>query len=420
VLSFGGAAAQIAMLHRFVVDERKWIDDAAFVHLLNYCMLLPGPEAQQLATFIGWKLHGVRGGLMAGTAFVLPGAAVMLALCLLYVLGSGIAVIDGLFFGVKCAVLAIIVEALLRISKRALKGRAAVAIAVAAFLALLVLHAPFPLVVVSAALIASTVSAYLPQAFGGDPKSSGQSVSPQPGRLIGALRAVAVWTAVWLAPVALAALLLGKEHVLVEVGLFFSKLALLTFGGAYALLAWLAQEAVEVKRWVSAAEMLDGLGLAETTPGPTILVNQFVGFLAGWRAPAPFSPVVTATLTAAMTVWVTFVPSFLWIFAGAPFVDDFRRNRRLAAALAGITAAVVGVVAYLAFWFGLKVLFATTGEWTLGFVSLPVVDVATIRWPAAALTALAFLLLLVWHRGLAVTLAVTAGLGVALKLGGLV
>jgi chromate transporter len=416
VLSFGGAAAQIAMLHRFVVDERRWLDDAAFTHLLNYCMLLPGPEAQQLATYIGWTLHGVRGGLFAGAAFVLPGALVMWLLCLIYVLGAGLAPVEGLFFGVKCAVLAIIAEALLRIARRAMHGRIAVLLAVVAFLALLVLQAPFPLVVVGAALFAAVADRYRPSWFGSRAAGGGIAApaagSGGLGRLV---RTVLIWTAVWFGPVAVAALVLGASHVLVDIGLFFSKLAMLTFGGAYALLAWLAQDAVAVKGWVSAPEMLDGLGLAETTPGPTILVNQFVAFLAGWRNAAPFSPLAGATLAAAMAVWVTFVPSFLWIFAGAPYVEAIRRERRLVAALAGITAAVVGVVAYLAFVFALKVLFARGGEWTYGPLHMPTVDPLSLNPAALVLTVLAGLMLLVWHRGLFQTLAAVALAGIAAR-----
>ena len=422
VLSFGGAPAQIAMLHRICVDEKKWIDEQRFLHALNYCMLLPGPEAQQLATYIGWMLHGMRGGLAAGILFVLPGAAVMLLLSFLYALGQGVPFVDGLFFGIKCAVLAIIAEALLRVAKRALKGPGSLAIAAFAFLALFLLSLPFPLIVIAAGLAAAVLAPARPGWFGG---VAAQGDIPLPAKPMGErLRrsavTAAVGVAIWFAPLALAALLLSPSHVLVDLGLFFSKLAVLTFGGAYALLAWLAQAAVQTKGWLSAAEMLDGLGLAETTPGPTILVNQFVGFLAALRAPGSLPPFVSAALGAAMVLWVTFAPSFVWIFAGAPFVDDVRRNRRIAAALSGITAAVVGVIAYLSLWFALHVLFADVREQWAGAVRWFRVDLISARPWAIALAALAVFLLFVRHAGLFVTLGVCAAGGVALKLAGLI
>ncbi|MGL4323625.1 MAG: chromate efflux transporter [Beijerinckiaceae bacterium] len=425
LLSFGGAPAQIAMLHRSVVEEKKWLDEQRFVHALNYCMLLPGPEAQQLATYIGWLLHGVRGGLVAGILFVLPGAVVMMALSFLYALGQGVPLIDGLFFGIKCAVLAIIAEALLRIARRAIKGRASLAIAVVSFAALFFFGIAFPVIVIAAGLFAAILTPLKPHWFGIAPHNGGAAVVPSGAptwrqRLVSSAVVVAIGVVIWFAPVLLAALILGSSHVLVDLGLFFSKLAVLTFGGAYALLAWLAQAAVETKGWLTAPEMLDGLGLAETTPGPTILVNQFVGFIAALRAPGTVPPYLAATLGAMMVVWVTFVPSFIWIFAGAPFMDDVRRNRRLAAALSGITAAVVGVIAYLSVWFALQVLFASVTEQWAGFVRWYGVDIASARPWAIFVSALAFALLFVWHKGLFVTLAVCASAGILLKLGGLI
>ncbi|MET0605910.1 MAG: chromate efflux transporter [Beijerinckiaceae bacterium] len=420
LLSFGGATAQIAMLHRFVVDERKWLDEQRFLQALNFCMLLPGPEAQQLATYIGWMLHGVRGGFVAGVMFVLPGAAVMLALCFLYALGQGIPAVDGLFLGIKCAVLAIIVEAMIRIGRRALKGALGYAIAIGAFLALLLLEAPFPLIVLGAASIAAALGHARPNLLGLKIATRESSGAGWREKLAVSARFAIVGLVAWFLPVVVAALFLGPQHILVDLGLFFSKLAMLTFGGAYALLAWLAQAAVEQKGWVTAPEMLDGLGLAETTPGPTILVNQFVGFLAALRSPAPFSPLLAGTLGALMVVWTTFAPSFVWIFAGAPFVEDLQRNRRVTAALAGVTAAVVGVVAYLALWFALNVLFSDVRDVMLGPFRLIMVDPGSGRLPAMALSAVAFALMLVWHQGLAITLAVCAAMGVALKLAGVV
>lgn len=421
LLSFGGAPAQIAMLHRICVDEKKWIDEPRFLHALNYCMLLPGPEAQQLATYIGWLLHGVRGGLAAGILFVLPGALVMLGLSFLYALGQGVPFVDGLFFGIKCAVLAIIAEALLRIAKRALKGPGSLAIAAAAFLALFVLALPFPLIVIGAGLFAAVLAPSRPDWFGTITAAAAPSDGkPLRERVFSSALTAAAGIVLWFFPVVLAAMLLSPSHVLVDLGLFFSKLAVLTFGGAYALLAWLAQAAVETKGWLSAAEMLDGLGLAETTPGPTILVNQFVGFLAALRAPGVLSPFVSAALGAAMVVWVTFAPSFVWIFAGAPFVDDVRRNIRIAAALSGITAAVVGVIAYLSVWFALQVLFGQVSEQWAGPLRYYAVTFSSARPWAFILGALAFFLLFARHAGLFVTLGACAAGGVALKLAGLI
>ncbi|MDJ1158372.1 chromate efflux transporter [Chelatococcus sp. SYSU_G07232] len=409
-LSFGGAAGQIAMLHRFVVEERRWIDEHRFLNALNYCTLLPGPEAQQLATYIGWLLHGVRGGLAAGLLFVLPGALVMLGLSLLYVMGSGVPLIDGVFFGIKAAVLAIVVEAVLRIGRRALRTRLLVSLAVASFIALFFLRLPFPLVVLAAGFMGFLAARRHP-ALVGVRDGDGARPPPAPGRVAGAVRSGAAWLAVWWAPVLLAAVTLGPGHVLVDLGLFFSKLAVVTFGGAYAVLAYLADAAVNAKHWATAAEMVDGLGLAETTPGPTILVNQFVGFLAAFRAPEPFTPLVAGTLGAAMTVWVTFVPSFLWIFAGAPFMEDVTHDRRLAGALAAITAAVVGVIANLALWFALNVLFAVVGEWWVGPVRVVTVELASLRLDALVMSLVAFALLFAWHRGVITTVGLLAAAG---------
>jgi chromate transporter len=419
VLSFGGAAGQIAMMHRFIVDERRWVDERRFLDALNYCTLLPGPEAQQLATYLGWLMHGVRGGLVAGLLFVIPGAAFMLGLSLLYALGSGVPLIDGIFFGIKAAVLAIVAEAVIRIGRRAMKTWLLVALSVAAFLAFLVLKVPFPLVILAAGVLGVVLATRRPDLLslkGSDGAPSTRSLASR-AREAGA--SALAWLAVWWAPVAAAALFLGADHILVELGLFFSKLAVITFGGAYAVLAYLADEAVNAKHWVSAAEMIDGLGLAETTPGPTILVNQFVGFLAAMRAPGQLSPLVAATLGAVMTVWVTFAPSFLWIFAGAPFLDDLRRNPRIAGALAAITAAVVGVVAHLALWFALNVLFRTVRETVVGPLHLIFVEPATIRLDALTLSALAVALIFIWHRGVVFTVAVLAAAGAALTLSGL-
>src|SRR5436305_611077 len=356
-INFGGPAGQIAMMHRMLVDEKKWIDEPRFLHALNFCMLLPGPEAQKLATYIGWALHGVRGGLVAGILFVLPGALFMLGLSLAYALGRGVSWIDGALFGIKAAVLVIVVEALLRIGRRALKTPLLYGLAGAAFAGIFFLNAPFPLIVAIAALVGYLMARRAPEQVG--LKDEVIVTTPAaPDRWRQFFLAAIVGLIVWWAPVGLAALALGADHVLVTIGEFFSKLAVVSFGGAYALLAYMAQQAVETHHWMTAPEMVDGLGLAETTPGPLILVTQFVGFLAGFRNAAPFSPVAAGVLGAAMTTWVTFVPSMLWIFAGAPFVEQLRGNRKLSGALAAITAAVVGVILNLSVRLALLVLFA--------------------------------------------------------------
>ncbi len=411
--SFGGAAGQIAMMHRVLVDERKWIDEGRFLHALNYCTLLPGPEAQQLATYIGWLLHGVRGGLFGGLMFVVPGAIVMLALSFLYAYGQDVPLVAGLFFGIKTAVLAVVFHAIARIAKRAFKHWIFEAIAVVAFALLMFLDAPFPLVVVGAGLIGYVAQPLAPSIFGAGSNVSADAV--RDGGWGETLRAIFVWIGVWWAPVAFAALMLGPHHVITTLGLFFGKLALLSFGGAYALLAWLAQDAVTVKGWLSAAEMADGLGLAETTPGPTILVTQHVGFLAAWRDAAPFTPPLAAALGAIMTSWATFAPSFLWIFAGAPHMERLRANVRLSAALSAITAVVVGVMSYLAAWFGLHLLFGESAWEAIGVLRWPTVEIATFDWKAALLSALAFVLVMRLHWGLVQVVLTMAGLGVLVR-----
>jgi chromate transporter len=414
-LSFGGPAGQIALMHRVVVDEKKWVDEPRFLHALNFCMLLPGPEAQQLATYIGWLLHGMRGGLAAGILFVLPGAVLMLGLSLLYALGRGVPLIDGALFGIKAAVLVIVVEALIRIGKRALKTPFLIGVAAAAFVGIFFLDLPFPLIVLAAALAGYAVARAAPAQLGlaGD---AGLVGMPHPGRWQQAGMAVAVGMLVWWTPVLLAALLLSPTHVLVSIGTFFSKLAVVSFGGAYALLAYMAQQAVETYGWMTAAEMVDGLGLAETTPGPLILVTQFVGFLAGFRDAAPFPPVVGGLLGAAMTLWVVFVPAMLLIFAGAPFVEQLRANTRLAGALVAITAAVVGVILNLTVWFALHVLFGNVREARLGFLRWYAFDPLSIDIAAIGLALVAAALAFRFHVGLVTLVGIMAALGVAVRL----
>jgi chromate transporter len=404
-LGFGGPAGQIALMHRVLVEEKKWVEEQRYLHALNFCMLLPGPEAQKLATYVGWLLHGTRGGLAAGILFVLPGALIMLAVSLLYVLGQGIPAVEGALFGIKAAVLVIVVEALLRIGRRALKTRLLLGVAGLAFVGIFFLDLPFPLIVAAAAGVGyfRTREASRVQATR-DPKRWRQSV-----------RATLVGLALWLAPVALVVAALGTGHVLFDIAAFFSKLAVVSFGGAYALLAYMAQQAVENYAWMSAPEMVDGLGLAETLPGPLIKVTQFVGFLAAWRDPAPFSPAGAAVLGAALTTWVTFALPMMLIFAGAPFIEQLRANQRLSGALAAVTAAVVGVILNLTIWFALHVLFARVAEARAGPLRWYAFDPATLDWKAAVLAVVAAALMLRLHRGLVETVAVMATLGVLVR-----
>ncbi len=409
-LSFGGPAGQIALMHRIVVDEKKWLDEPRFLHALNFCMLLPGPEATELATYAGWLLHGVRGGLVAGLLFVVPGAVVMLGLSLLYVYGRGLGPIDGALFGIKAAVLVIVVEALIRIGRRALKSQLLIALAALGFIGIFFFALPFPLIVAAAALAGFLVAQRAPQqlALSNIPEAA---APPRKGRWTQFAISLATGLVLWWAPVALAVLLFGSGHALVAIGLFFSKLAVVTFGGAYAVLAYMAQQAVEQHGWLSAPEMVDGLGLAETTPGPLILVTQFVGFVAGFREAAPFSPLAGGLLGAAMTTWVTFVPPILWIFAGAPFIEELRGNKRLAGALAAITAAVVGVILNLSVWFALLVLFGHVQEQHFGPLRWYGFDPLSLDLRAAALAAIAAVLAFGLKRGLIEVVLMMAALG---------
>jgi chromate transporter len=416
-INFGGPAGQIAMMHRIAVDEKKWIDEPRFLHALNFCMLLPGPEAQKLATYIGWLKYGVRGGLIAGILFVLPGALVMLGLSLVYALGRGIPLIDGALFGIKAAVLVIVIEALIRIGRRALKTPAMLALAAAAFVGIFFFSAPFPLIVATAAAIGYIAAQYDPARLGLSPLDEA-AMAPAEGRWRQFALSAVIGLSAWWTPVVLAAVLLSPDHVLVDIGTFFSKLAIVSFGGAYALLAYMAQEAVQTYGWMTAPEMIDGLGLAETTPGPLILVTQFVGFLAAFRDPVPFSPVVSGLLGAVITTWVTFTPSMLWIFAGAPFVEPLRASKRLSGALAAITAAVVGVILNLSVWFALHVLFGHVEERHTGWLRWFAFDPLQIDIRAAALAAIAAIIAFGLRRGLTEVVAIMAGLGMATSLAG--
>lgn len=413
-INFGGPAGQIALMHRIIVDEKKWVEEQRYLHALNFCVLLPGPEAQKLATYVGWLLHGVRGGLAAGILFVVPGALVVLALSLLYALGRGIPAVDGALFGIKAAVLVIVVEALIRIGRRSLKTRLLVAVAGAAFVGIFFLALPFPLIVIAAGLAGFAAARWSPALLG---LKIGEAAAAEPraGRWRLAASAIMIGLVLWWAPVALVAALLGGSHVLVDIGIFFSKLAVVSFGGAYALLAYMAQQAVENYHWMSAPEMVDGLGLAETTPGPLILVTQFVGFLAAYREAAPFTPVTAGVIASALTTWVTFVPAMTLIFAGAPFVEQLRANQRLSGALAAITAAVVGVILNLTVWFALNVLFGHVEEAWAGPLRWYAFDPLSVDLKVLTLAAIAAALAFRFHRGLIELVAIMAALGVAVR-----
>ncbi len=432
-LSFGGPAGQIAVMHRIVVDEKRWISDARFLHALNYCTLLPGPEAQQLATYIGWLMHRTAGGLMAGGLFILPGAIAIMILSAIYALYGNVGLVAALFFGLKAAVLAIVVEALLRVGKRALKNGVLRAIAAAAFVGIFFFALPFPLIILFAGFVGYFGARAGHPAFapgGGHGPGAGPQVvesllgeatpahaRPSPARL---LRVLAVWLPLWLVPVALLVSLLGGQNVFSQIATFFSKMAMVTFGGAYAVLAYVAQQAVERFHWLTAREMLDGLGMAETTPGPLIMVLQFVGFLAAFRDPGALPPLVAGALGGLTATWVTFAPCFLWIFAGAPYIERLRDNRALSGALSAITAAVVGVILNLTIWFAIHALFhATRPVRGYGFdFDAPVL--ASVDGWAMALAIAAALATFRFRLGMLTTLAGAAALGVALRLAGLI
>jgi chromate transporter len=376
-ISFGGPSGQIAIMHAELVEKRRWVGEPQFLHALNFCMLLPGPEAQQLATYIGWLLHRTWGGIAAGTLFVLPSAVLLWAMSWAYAVHGGATWVVAVFDGLKPAVLAIVGIAVWRIGRRALKSGVLWAIAAAAFVSLFFFHLPFPFVVLGAGIAGTLGLVRVASA----PETTGVAVTPARPGLTRALRVCAVCLVLWWAPVVALAVRLGADHVLVRQGLFFSKAALVTFGGAYAVLPYVSQQAVEAYGWLDAGQMLDGLGLAETTPGPLIMVLQFVGFLGAWKLHEPFSPLVAATLGSAITTWTTFLPCFLWIFLGAPWIERLRSFVRLSAALSAITAAVVGVILNLAIWFGLHVLLpeGRTPNW-FGVVVFAVALAGMMRW----------------------------------------
>lgn len=402
ILSFGGPAAQIALMHKEVVEDRNWLSEQQFLNALSFCMLLPGPEAMQLATYAGWRLHGTLGGLIAGLLFVVPGAVVIMTLAAIYSIFGNVPLVAALFYGIKAAVLVIVVEALLRVAKKALSQNLHWLIAGCAFIGIFFLSIPYPLIVLAAGLFGWVF---------GTTDDTVESIDMAHISLRKTLGTIATWLTIWLLPL-LALTWLGAPDILVAVGKFFSTLAVVTFGGAYAVLAYMAQDVVVQFGWLTAGEMVDALGLAETTPGPLILVTQFVGFLAGFKDGGLLMG-ITAALVA---LWVTFAPCFLWIFTGAPYIEWISNQPRLRGALKAITAAVVGVVLNLSIWFALHVLFTTVTRKQLGPITLWQPDLATIEWLALALFALSCVLAFRLHWGIMRILLVASILGAGLHL----
>jgi chromate transporter len=422
LLSFGGPAGQIALMHRVLVEERRWIGEARFLHALNYCMLLPGPEAQQLATYIGWLMHRTKGGLIAGILFVLPGMVAIMVLSWIYAAAGNVGWVAALFFGLKAAVLAIVAEAVRRIGARALRNNLLRGIAAAAFVAIFFFAVPFPLIVAAAGAIGYAGGRVRAAAFQGgshgpetaDDSLLGDSVPDHAvPSLRWSLRVSGIFLLLWLAPVAALLATLGADSTFGQIGLFFSQMAVVTFGGAYAVLAYVAQQAVETYAWLAPGEMLDGLGMAETTPGPLIMVTQFVGFMGAYRDPGGLHPMLAGTLGGLLTTWVTFTPCFLWIFLGAPFAEKLRSNRTLSAALTAITAAVVGVVLNLAIWFALHTLFGEVIEIAHGPLRFDLPRIASVDPAACVLAAAALVAIFRFRLGAPLVLAGCAAAGMA-------
>ena len=428
MLSFGGPAGQIAVMHRILVEEKRWVSERRFLHALNYCMLLPGPEAQQLATYIGWLMHRTPGGLMAGGLFILPGILAIMALSWIYAAFGNVGLVFALFFGLKAAVLAIVLQAVVRIGRRALKNNVMRGLAALAFVAIFFFNAPFPIIILGAGLIGffggrSGLAAFI---VGGGHAAGkvddGESLLgeeiPAHARpsVAQALRASSIWLIIWLAPVAALLAALGPHDVFSEIAIFFSKMAVVTFGGAYAVLAYVAQQAVETYGWLKPGEMLDGLGMAETTPGPLIMVLQFVGFMAAFRAPGTFPPLLAGTLGGLLATWVTFTPCFLWIFLGAPFIETMRGDKALSGALAAITAAIVGVILNLAIWFAIHTMFGETVRLRGYGVSFDAPILSSVNLWAALLSIAAVLAVFRLNAGMVATLAACSAFSVGLYL----
>ena len=432
LLSFGGPAGQIAVMHRILVEEKHWVSESRFLHALNYCMLLPGPEAQQLATYIGWLMHRTRGGIMAGGLFIVPGVIAIMALSYIYAAFGNVAFVAALFFGLKAAVLAIVIQAVFRVGKRALKNRVMQWLAAAAFVAIFFFNVAFPVIILAAGLIGffggrAGLAAFAAGGGHGSDKSTALVDSllgdelPLHARpsVASSLRVAAVWLLLWLIPVAVLFLLLGHGNVFTQISMFFSKMAMVTFGGAYAVLAYVAQQAVENYHWLKPHEMLDGLGMAETTPGPLIMVLQFVGFMAAFRDPGTLPPMIAGTLGGLLATWVTFTPCFLWIFLGAPFIETMRGNKALAGALSAITAAVVGVILNLAIWFAVHTVFRATFPVQRFGLSFDAPVLTSVDPWALALSVAAAVAIFRFNAGMLQTLAACAAAGVALHFAGL-
>jgi chromate transporter len=421
VLSFGGPAGQIAVMHRILVEEKNWISESRFLHALNYCMLLPGPEAQQLATYIGWLLHRTAGGILAGGLFILPGVIAIMGLSYVYAAYGNVGFVEAVFFGLKAAVLAIVVQAVVRLGKRALRNRVMIALAAIAFVAIFFFNVPFPIIIIAAGVIGYFGARNGRPEFAAVDSLLGQElpdhVRPSVGR---ALRVSSVWLLLWVVPVAALLIGFGQVNVFSQIALFFSKMAMVTFGGAYAVLAYVAQQAVEHYHWLQPREMLDGLGMAETTPGPLIMVLQFVGFMAAYRDPGTLSPMLAATLGGLLATWVTFIPCFLWIFLGAPYIETLRGNKGLAGALTAITAAVVGVILNLSIWFALHTLFRQTTPVRSFGLSFDMPVWSSLDIPAFALAAAAATAIFRLNIGMLWVLAGCCAAGVALRFAGVV
>jgi chromate transporter len=431
LLSFGGPAGQIAVMHRILVEEKNWISESRFLHALNYCMLLPGPEAQQLAIYIGWLLHRTVGGIVAGVLFVVPGVVAIMALSYIYAAYGNVGFVEALFFGLKAAVLAIVIEAVVRIGKRALRNPIMIALAAIAFVAIFFFGAPFPLIISAAALVGFIGARlgrpeFVALQHGG--KSSAvidtilgeavpDHVRPNTART---MRVLTAWLAIWLVPVFTILIALGPNDVFSQIVIFFSKMAMVTFGGAYAVLAYVAQQAAEYYHWVTPREMLDGLGMAETTPGPLIMVVQFVGFMAALREASGLSPMLAGTLGGLLATWVTFAPCFLWIFVGAPYIEALRGNKALGGALSAITAAVVGVILNLSIWFALHTLFRQTFPVSGLGLSFDAPVLASVEVPALILSIAAAIAIFRFKTGMLIVLAASCTAGIVLRLTGII
>lgn len=433
-LSFGGPAGQIAVMHRILVEEKRWIGEHRFLHALNYCMLLPGPEAQQLATYIGWLMHKTRGGIVAGGLFILPGMISIMVLSWVYALYGKVGIVSAIFFGLKCAVLAIVMQAVVRIGGRALKNVTMRVLAVAAFVAIFFFATPFPIIILVAGIVGyiGGRAGYSAFRIGGGHSSSAGAIVDDADTLLGedlpdharptikqSLRQAAIWLLLWLIPVVALMFTLGDGSVFTQIAIFFSKMAVVTFGGAYAVLAYVAQQAVDTYHWLTPAEMLDGLAMAETTPGPLIMVLQYVAFMGAYRDPGTLSPLLAGTLGGLLATWVTFIPCFLWIFLGAPFIERMRGNAALSGAMSAITAAVVGVILNLAIWFTIHTIFGRVELIAWGPLRFDSPVLASANSFALLLTAGAIFAVFRLKIGLLTVLAASSLCGIALYAAGM-